>query len=189
MKLRGRAAQAQRSMLPPVLTNDLMSTPEFKKIVLNRMHQVLKPAGFRKAGSTFSADTNDVVLFVQLQSSSKTTGAKLVATVNLGVFSRTIATRLGNMRKPNILDGQWQERIGLLIEGRRDKWWEISSNDEAMEVGEEIARILLQAALPQFQRISSSNGLKRLWETGKSPGLTEYQRLQYLKALTAVSLE
>jgi Domain of unknown function (DUF4304) len=176
-------------MLSRVLTNDLMSTPEFRKIVLNRMHQILKPSGFRKTGSTFSADTNDVVLFVQLQSSSKTTSVRLVATINLGVFSRTIATRVGNTRKPNILDAQWQERIGLLMEERRDRWWEISSNEEALEVGEEIARILREAALPQFQTISSSHGLKKLWETGTSPGLSEYERAQVLKTLNATAIE
>jgi hypothetical protein len=172
-------------MLSEVLTNNPMSTPEFKKIVLNLMHQVLKPLGFRKTGSTFSAETNDVVLFVQLQSSSKTTSMKLVATVNFGVFSRTIATRVGNTHKPNILDAQWRERIGFLIEERRDKWWEIGSDEQAIEVGEEIAGILRDSALPQIQTISSSQGLKRLWETGRSPGLTEYQRRQFLKALNA----
>jgi len=163
-----------------------MSTPEFTKIILNQIHQVLKPAGFRKTGSTFSAGRDDVVLFVQLQSSSKTTNLKLVATVNLAVFSCTIAKKVGNTRKPNLLDAQWQERIGLIMEERGDKWWEIGSNEEALEVGEEIARVLIEAALPQFHGISSNDGLKKLWETGASPGLTEYQRLQYLKAFNVM---
>lgn len=39
---------------------------------------------------------------------------------------------------------------------RRDKWWEISSDEQAIEVGEELARVLQQAALPQFQTVSSN---------------------------------
>jgi hypothetical protein len=166
-----------------------MATPDFKKIVVNRLREILKPLGFRKNGSTFSAQTNDVVQFVQLQSSSRTTSTKLVATVNLGVFSRTIAARVGNTRKPNILDAQWGARIGWLMAERRDKWWEISSDEQAIEAGEELARILQQSALPQFETISSSQALKRLWETGKSPGLTEHQRLQFLKALNTMPPE
>ena len=160
-----------------------MSTPDFRKTVLSRLQVTLKPLGFRKNGSTFSAETNDVVLFVQMQSSSKTTSIKLVATVNLGVFSRTIATRVGNTREPNILDAQWSSRIGSFLPKPHDKWWEITSEAEAIEVGEEIAEVLQEAALPQFATISSTEDLKRLWETGRSPGLTESQRQQFLRAL------
>ncbi len=160
-----------------------MGTPEFKKILLNRMHLVLKPMGFRKNGSTFSAETNDVVLFIQLQSSSKTTSTKLVATVNLGVFSQTLATREGNTRKPNIWDAQWRMRIGFLRSLPRDKWWEISSEREAIKAGEELAKILELRALPQFSTISSTERLKHLWETGRSPGLTEYRRQEFLQLL------
>ena len=65
----------------------------------------------------------------------------------------------------------------------RDKWWEISSEAEAIKVGEELAEILEKSALPRFAAISSTDGLKRLWETGRSPGLTEYQRQQFLRVL------
>jgi hypothetical protein len=63
-----------------------MNAPEFKKVVLSKMHEVLKPNGFRKSGSTFSVERNDVVQFVQLQSSMASTRTRLVVTVNLGVF-------------------------------------------------------------------------------------------------------
>lgn len=69
-----------------------------------------------------------------------------------------------------------------------DNWWEISSEGEAIKVGKEIAEILEESALPQFATISSTEGLKRLWETGRSPGLTEYQRQQFLKALNGEGL-
>ena len=107
----------------------------------------------------------------------------LVATVNLGVFSHSIATRVGNTRKPNILDAQWRMRIGFLMSMPRDKWWEISSEKEAIKAGEELAQILRLRALPQFSKISSTEGLKHLWETGRGPGLTEYQRQEFLQLL------
>ena len=62
---------------------------------LRKNHEVLKTVGFCKNGSTFSSENKDVVQFVQLQSSSKTTSAKLVTTMNLGIFSRTVAAGVG----------------------------------------------------------------------------------------------
>jgi len=64
-----------------------------------------------------------------------------------------------------------------------DKWCEISSEAEAIEVGEEIAKILEESGIPPFATISSTERLKRLWGTGGSLGLTEYQPQPFLKAL------
>ena len=107
----------------------------------------------------------------------------LVATVNLGIFSSTIATKVGNTRKPNILDAHWRERVGFLLDEPTDKWWEISSEQEAIEATEELSEILRKSALPKFQTLSSSENLKRLWETGEAPGLTEFERQQFLKVM------
>ena len=118
-----------------------------------------------------------------MQSSSKTTSAKLVATVNLGIFSRTVASKVGNTRKPNILDAQWRERVGFLLEEPTDRWWEIDSEQQAIEAAEELSEILGKSALPKFQTLFSSESLKQLWETGEAPGLTEFERQQFLKVM------
>jgi Domain of unknown function (DUF4304) len=161
----------------------MMGAAEYKKIILASLHVLLKPYGFRKNESIFSSESNDVVLFVQLQSSSKTTSARLVATVNLGIFSRTVASKVGNTRKPNILDAQWRERVGFLLDEPTDKWWEISSEKQAIEAAEELSEILRKSALPKFRILSSSESLKRLWESGEAPGLTEFERQQFLKVM------
>jgi hypothetical protein len=165
-------------------TQRMMGAAVFKTIILARLHVLLKPYGFRKNGSTFSSGTNDVVLFVQLQSSSKTTSATLVATVNLGVFSRTVANKVRNTRKPSILEAHWRERVGFLLDEPTDKWWQISSEQQAIAAAEELSEILLKSALPKFHTLSSSESLKRLWETGEAPGLTEFQRQQFLKVMS-----
>ena len=72
-----------------------MSAETYKRTILTQLHTLLKPMGFRKKGQYFSMDKNDTVLFVQLQSSSKSTKDRLVVTINLGIFSRTVAERLG----------------------------------------------------------------------------------------------
>src|SRR4029434_4410537 len=158
-----------------------MGNVEFKKLVLGQMQLALKPEGVRKNGNTFSSAKDDVVVFIQLQSGVKSSKDQLLATVNLGVFSRTLAIKLGNTRQANILDAHWSERLGFLLPKPHDKWWEINSEAEAKAAGQEINEILTTRALPELREVASTQKLEMLWNTGKSPGLTEYLRQQYLK--------
>ena len=160
-----------------------MSSEDFKTRMLAHLHAVLKPEGFRKKQSTFSSERDDSVLFVQLQSSSKTTKDSLVITVNLGIFSKRVAIIVGNIRAPSILEAHWQDRIGHFMQDGVDKWWEIHSRDEADLVGREISTILSTDVLPKMKSLAPTNSLKSVWESAVSPGLTDFERKQYLQAL------
>jgi hypothetical protein len=165
-----------------------MPADDFRKTILAEMQSLLKPIGFRKTRTLFSADVNDVVLFVQLQAhSKKSTKDFLVVTVNLGIFSRTVAERAGNTHEPNIYEAHWRQRIGFLMPERADKWWEISNEAEANLCASEITSVLANHALPEMQSLNSTESLKSLWQTGKSPGQTDYQRRQHLEALETKS--
>lgn len=160
-----------------------MRAATYKKTILTQLHSLLKPMGFRKKEQCFSAEDGDTVLFVQLQSSSKSTKDVLVVTVNLGIFSRTVADCEGNTRAPNFLDAHWWKRIGLFMPDGNDKWWTIHTQAEADLCGTEITSILVDSALPEMQSLNSTDKLKALWEEGSSPGQTDYVRQRYLEAL------
>jgi len=160
-----------------------MSSDTYKQIILTQLHTLLKPIGFRKKQQCFSAEQGDTVLFIQMQSSKKSTKNVLVVTINLGIFSRIVAESVGNTRAPNVYDAHWLARIGSLMPVGSDKWWEVQSSDEAHLCSTEITRILTDRALPQMRGLASTDRLKSLWEEGKSPGLTDYRRKQYLQAL------
>ncbi len=141
-----------------------MSLPTWKAVILDNVQEVLKPAGFLKKGATFIADRGDAVLLVSLQSSSSTSEAKLKATVNLGVFSKTLAETLGVPTTTNsVWDAHWQQRIGFLLPERNDKWWTVGSDAEAREVGAEVADSLRQEALPCLERLASTAALRAHW--------------------------
>jgi Domain of unknown function (DUF4304) len=160
-----------------------MSADNYKKIILARMHSVLKPEGFRKKGATFSSEQNEVVLFVQLQSSRKSTRDILIATVNVGVFSKTIAWNLGNTHEPNILEAHWRDRIGFFFPVPHDKWWESKSDEKADFSGREIGAILAKLVLPEMKTVALEINHKSFWESGQTRGSTDYQRKEYLQAL------
>jgi hypothetical protein len=160
-----------------------MSANDFRRIILTEIHAVLKPLGFRKKGALFSAERDEVVMFVQLQSSSKSTKDLLVVTVNLGIFSKIVAERLGNTRAPSIVEAHWQERIGFFLATPYDKWWDVHNEDVAFGCASEITNLLTEHALPEIQRLASTANLKSLWESGVSPGVGAYERKQFLHVL------
>ena len=164
-----------------------MNSDTYKQIILAQLHAVLKPRGFRKKQTLFSAERGDAVLFVQLQSSQKSTKDVLIATVNLGIFSRTIAERVGNTHDPNIRESHWRKRIGMFLPESSDKWWEIHSENEANSCATEITSLLTQSVLPEMETLASTENLKSLWREGKSPGIGENQRRQYLQVLDDIA--
>lgn len=161
-----------------------MSSATYKQTILTQLHELLKPMGFRKKAQSFAADKDDTVLFVQLQSSTKSTKDRFVVTVNLGIFSRTVAERLGDTHAPNILDAHWRERIGRLMPAGTDKWWDIRSQSEADRCAAEITSVMRDKALPLMLSLASTEKLKAYWEHGTKPDLTSHMRQEYLKALS-----
>lgn len=124
------------------------------------MREVLRPAGFRKQGLTFFADRGDVLLLVNLQSSSSTSKIRMKITVNLGAFSRVIAGEEG--APPNarsLWDAHWRERIGCLAPKREDKWWTVESDAEAEEAGAAIASILRDKGLAALETLCDAGAL------------------------------
>lgn len=161
-----------------------MSAADYKRTILTQLHALLKPMGFRKKDQTFSAEEADTVLFVQLQGNSmKSTKDVPVVTINLGIFSRTVAETEGNTHAPNLAEAHWWHRIGHYIPGSHDKWWTIHNESEADLCGAEIVRILSDKALPEMRSLAATEKLKSLWQTGSSPGATDHQRQRYLEAL------
>src|SRR5207248_2421759 len=120
-----------------------MDAKAFERIVTGRMREALKPLSFRKRGNTFVADFPEAVLLVQLQKSTRSTRERMVATVNLGVFSRALADQLGwRGGAPTEPECHWRERIGYLAPIPGDIWWDVGSEGAALSAAEQIVELL-----------------------------------------------
>jgi hypothetical protein len=75
------------------------------------------------------------------------------------------------------------QRIGILMPGRPDKWWEISEATPVDALASEVSGVIATEGAPYVLRYLNANDLVALWESGKSPGLTETQRVRYLEKL------
>jgi len=64
-----------------------------------------------------------------------------------------------------------------------DAWWELCESSDVSGVGAEVAEALTTNGLPTLNRLGSDGALRGEWSAGRSPGITELQRLQYLTIL------
>lgn len=167
--------------MPPQLTN-FMTSKDFKKIIIERLKEVLKPIGFKKNGSTFSFTNGDLTYFINIQSSQSSTATILKVTVNIEIYS-SIIYKLQDTSLPEKWSRHYTQRIGAMFDTHQDKWWTIENGKEATEAANEIADITNNRVLPTFDKLKTTNDLADLWRQSKYTGLTENQRKEYLSLL------
>lgn len=159
-----------------------MTSKDFKKTIIDRLNEILKPKGFKKSGSMFSYSNGDLTYFINIQSSQSSTVTILKATVNIEIYSSTVY-KLQDTSLPEKWSRHFTQRIGSMFDNPHDKWWTIENNKEAADAANEIADITNNKVLPTFDKLKTTNDLATLWRQKKCPGLTEHQRKEYLSLL------
>lgn len=108
----------------------------------------------------------------------------MIVTVNLGVFLKPLAIKLGDeIKSPNVSDCHWRQRIGNIMPNGFDKWWEVSNTKEANQASHDIVTMLTDWGIPVLDNLSSLEKVIALWKDGISPGVTEGLRQRYLAIL------
>ena len=161
-----------------------MSTATFKATILKGLQQVLTGYGFGKRGSAFLKEVGDVAHLVSLQAGQSSSASTLRVTVNLAVSVPSLGSKIDD-----VWSAQWRQRLGNLMPDPQDRWWNVSSPQEAEVVTQEISRCLTQYGLPVQERLSSTSALLQLWESGRSPGLTAVQASRYVKQLRGSAVD
>jgi hypothetical protein len=162
-----------------------MPSKDFRKIIIDKLFEILKPNGFKRSGSTFYYSNGDLTYFVNIQSSQSSTAMMLNMTVNIEIYS-SIVYKLQETSLPQKLSRHFTERIGFLLDNPHDKWWIIENEKEAINAADEIAHVINNKILPKFDKLKTTNDLATLWRQNKCPGLTEHQRKEYLSLLDAM---
>ena len=137
----------------------------------------LRQHGFVRKGNAFIRELEQVTHVIDTQSSTSTTRDRLNLTINTGVFSK----RIGSLQQKPVHGistpyCRWTKRIGEYLPQHDDKWWVVESEDAAHIVSSEIIDHLSSFVLPELNRLTHTNDLRDLWESGRSPGLTSGQR-------------
>lgn len=160
---------------------------QFKE-VLSRVWAVLKDAGYTKRGTSFRLDSEGNAQIVAFQRSSKSTASAIVFTINLGVVSGALVRKSDPEKDPSregIEAAHIRERIGALTPENDDRWWTVTASP-AGDISAEVADLVATLAIPFLRKHATDRDLLALWRTGRSPGLTERQRVRNLALLEDV---
>jgi hypothetical protein len=79
--------------------------------------------------------------------------------------------------------GHLQERIGWLMPRPADHWWDITEATDVTALTSEVSDLIATKAAPYVMQYLDTDALIALWESGRSPGLTEKRRVEYLDKL------
>jgi hypothetical protein len=146
----------------------------------------LNARGFSRRGYSFVKRHNGNGLLVHFQVwKERSTAAEIIFTVNLGVLSKRLLWLADNRDPPKVQsigECHWRERLGVLLPARRDYWWSVDDTRIAGSVTE-LEDALGSFGLPAMERVASDDDLRNLWLSGRSPGLTSFERLRYLSLL------
>jgi hypothetical protein len=159
-----------------------MTSKDYRKIINDKVGDVLRPRQFKKSGNTFKYSNGNLTYYIETQSSKSSTARVLQVTVNVGIGSELLY-KLEEKFITSHLRGHFTRRIGQYLEATQDKWWTIDNVDAALSAAHEIASIINDKVLKEFDTIRTTDDLINLWMQGKYYGLTEYQRQQYLSIL------
>lgn len=146
----------------------------------------LQNAGYVRRGSSLCKVVDGNVAIIEFQKSSKSSAEAIVFTINLGVVCGQLLERNKSFLKGvGVVGAHVRQRIGMLLPDRPDKWWTIDTKTDARSLIEEISSLIEREAAPYLEHYLNDDALVALWKSGQSPGLTETQRLRYLRDLTA----
>lgn len=158
-------------------------------LVASALDESLRSQGYAgRKGRWHLRDQAGNVVLVAVQRSRSSTASAIRFTVNVALVNRTVweweLEDLADQRKPDVWSAHWRERPST--DDGRERWWTVDESSDAEKLAADVvARVTpLCAAAGQ---LLDADELVRLWRIGRSPGLTEVQRRQYLAALTGSS--
>jgi hypothetical protein len=154
--------------------------------LVRRISIALKPFGFSRKQQTFFCRKGDNWGLITIQKSKNSDRQKLDFAVNIGVASGALLKFSSPEREdviPTIEDCHWRDRLGAILSGGSDKWWTLHENDSVKRLADEISNDLVSVALPRLEQYGYDEGLRDLWASGMSPGLTDLSRMMNLSVL------
>jgi hypothetical protein len=141
---------------------------------------------YKKRGSLFHSAIAGNWGVIGFQKSQSSTREEIAFTVNVGVVSARLARFSPRRAKGEVLptpdEWHWGHRLGFLMPEHDDVWWKIDGRSDS-EVTPGVGGALVQYAVPEIAKHASDEALRDLWLTGRSPGLTDLQRLRNLAVL------
>lgn len=155
------------------------------KDLIKGISQSLKSEGFSRKGQSFYTKHEENWGVINFQKSTSGNEKSVVFTVNLGIASGRLFRFSGKLieDRPLIEDCHWRQRLGFLLPEKKDVWWTIVVTTLLDRLVKDMENLLCQYGIPEIEKNIRDETLRDLWLTGKSPGLTNFERLKNLSVL------
>ncbi len=114
------------------------------------LSDLLKKHGFKKSGRNWHKADGENWLIVNAQMSRSNLGGEGKFTINLGVYSASVAALAGQKAlegKPKEYDSTIRERLGVLAYGK-DHWWAIDPRSNLGSVSADVVEKMQSVGLP-----------------------------------------
>ncbi len=114
-----------------------------------------RAAGFAKAGRTFRRRVGDCIQVAGLQASLRNTGDAGSFTLNLGLYfpkAAALHSPAPVTDRPAESLCQLRQRIGELMPGGEDHWWQVTPGTALAPLADEVARLWGELGLPWLER-------------------------------------
>jgi len=167
--------------------SDSTAPKDIYDCVIESSAQMVSGLGFFRRGATLRKISDGNAAIIEFQKSSKSGHHDLLFTVNLGIVcGELIEEDQPPLARAGSINAHLRQRIGMLLPDRSDKWWQIAQGTDKGSLVTEVSSLIFYEAAPYLERHLDTNALVALWESGKSPGLTETQRMRYLAKINTV---
>lgn len=147
-----------------------------KAIVEEHVSPVLSHSGFQKRKDVYQKELPNLAWIIDVQRSRWSDASEAQFTLNCGVFvPGVISTYTNRPERAQVdsVDCCIRTRIGLLSNQMRDKWWTLSKSDNFAivdrENGAEVAKLLVECALPFLYRFETLDNVLRFLTIPRSP--------------------
>jgi hypothetical protein len=154
------------------------------EIIIAETADRVKELGFVRRGNALRKIGEENIGIIEFQKSVNDSKSKILFTVNLAVVCGALLdAEQSTLAKAKSIDAHLRQRIGMLMPGRPDKWWEVTNATDVDALATEVSDLIRNEGAPYINRYLSMSELVALWESGKSPGLTAVQRSRYLEKI------
>ena len=144
-------------------------------VLRGELARTLKSEGFRKHARTFVRERCGVQQIVNAQASQWNEGLTGNFTLNLGVYHPRVASRRGLVASgayPREYESTARQRVGHLMPGVSDYWWEITSSTDLETLAKDVDETYLQFGAPWLESMLELSSVFRFLETQSDPLMT-----------------
>jgi hypothetical protein len=155
--------------------------------LVNSLSAFLREREFVRRGTSFYRNEAETWLIVNLQKSRDSRQDLVLFAINIGVASKRVWRALNAGQDPglpHVSEAHWRKRVSPSPRrGPYDEWYRLQQEDDIPMLLDRLIS-LLEESLREMMSYSTDDALRRLWESGRGPGLTEKQLRDNLSVLT-----